>query len=109
MKEVKLVFADENLKESYENLDASTELKNLKDQLLKTFKHLKQDPFCGIHIAKKLIPHTYVKKYPIANVWKYDLPDGWRLLYSVASDETNLLVIILEWLSHKEYEKRFNY
>lgn len=109
MKAVKLVFADENLKKLYEDLGKSNESKKTQDQLIKSFKHLKENPFCGIHIPKKLIPSLYAKKYSIENIWKCDLPEGWRLLYSIASDESNVLVVILEWLSHKEYEKRFNY
>jgi hypothetical protein len=50
-----------------------------------------------------------LKKYKIDNLWKYDLPKAWRLLYSVARDEIIIISIILEWLPHKEYEKRFKY
>lgn len=58
---------------------------------------------------KKQIPEIYVKKYGIDNLWKYDLPRAWRLIYSVARDEVVIITIVLEWFSHKEYEKRFNY
>ena len=47
--------------------------------------------------------------YEIDNLWKYDLPRGWRLMYSVARDEVIVISIILEWLPHKEYERRFGY
>ena len=43
------------------------------------------------------------------NLWKYDLPKGWRLLYSVRGNEIIVISIILEWLSHKEYERRLGY
>ena len=30
-------------------------------------------------------------------------------MYSVAGDGERVVVVILEWLSHKEYERRFGY
>ncbi|MDY6931179.1 MAG: hypothetical protein SVJ22_04610, partial [Halobacteriota archaeon] len=65
--------------------------------------------FCGIQIPKKLIPKTYIDKYEIDNLWKYDLPKGWRLIYSVATEGVCIISIILEWMDHKNYERRFNY
>jgi len=56
-----------------------------------------------------LIPLRYIKKYEVKNLWKYNLSKGWRLLYSIESEELIIVSIILEWLNHKEYEKRFKY
>ena len=70
---------------------------------------LKEDYTCGILIPRRLIPNSYIKKYGIDNLWKYDLPSGWRLLYSVKAEEIVILAIVLEWLPHKKYERRFNY
>jgi hypothetical protein len=109
-KEVKVVFVDENLKEAYEKLkDSTTEDKRLYKWLNRAFDDIKEDYTCGILIPKKFIPSSYIKKYGIDNCWKYDLPSGWRLLYSVKAKEILILAIIIEWLSHKKYERRFNY
>jgi hypothetical protein len=70
---------------------------------------LKENPFCGIAIPKRLIPKIYIRKYGINNLWKYNLPGAWRLLYSIAGNRVKIVAIILEWLSHKEYERRFKY
>ena len=70
---------------------------------------LKKNPACGTKIQKKLWPKEYKKKYEITNLWKYDLPSGWRLLYSVANGDVVVLAIIIEWFSHKEYERKFKY
>jgi len=70
---------------------------------------LEENSFCGIQIPKKLIPKVYIERYDIDNLWKYDLPKGWRLIYSVANDEVCIISILLEWMNHKDYEKRFNY
>ncbi len=65
--------------------------------------------FCGIQIPKHLIPKEYTKKYDIKNLWKYNLPNAWRLLYSVEGNNVKIISIILEWLDHKKYERRSKY
>ncbi|MFT4309184.1 MAG: hypothetical protein ACMXYL_01710 [Candidatus Woesearchaeota archaeon] len=50
-----------------------------------------------------------IRNYRITNLWKYDLPSGWRLIYTIKTDEVMIISVILEWFSHKDYERRFNY
>jgi len=103
-------FAEEKVKESFEKLkESKTEDKKLYDWINRAFDDLEENAFCGIQIPKKLIPKIYLNKYKIDNLWKYDLPSGWRLIYSVANGEICVLSIILEWLDHKNYERRFGY
>lgn len=103
-------FADEKTQNSYEDLKlAKTEEKNLHKWISRALFDLEVNAFSGIQVPKKLIPKNYIKKYEIDNLWKYDLPNGWRLIYSVANREIRVLSIILEWMSHKEYERRFKY
>jgi len=64
---------------------------------------------CGVKISKKLWSKGYIKNYKIKNLWKYDLPDGWRLIYSIFEDKLMIINLILEWFPHKKYEKRFGY
>jgi len=45
----------------------------------------------------------------VDNLWKYDMPEGWRLIYTNVSDEVQILAVLLEWFDHKEYERRFHY
>jgi hypothetical protein len=106
----KVVFADDRLKKAYESLKTSkTEDKCLSEWLDRAFDDISENAFCGIQIPKRLIPKEYIKKYNVENLWKYNLPNAWRLLYSVARDEVIIISIILEWLPHKEYERRFKY
>ena len=103
-------FGDEKLKAAFEKLkDSKVEDKKLYEWIERATRDLEQDAFCGMQVRKRLIPKAYIKKYGIDNLWKYDLPKGWRLLYSVAHDEVYIISIILEWMNHKDYEKRFNY
>lgn len=103
-------FADEKVKKNFEELkDSKSEDKLLYKWICRAFEDLKENAFCGIRIQKKLIPNIYIEKYHIDNLWKYDLPKGWRLIYSVANGQICILSIILEWMSHKDYERRFKY
>jgi len=109
-REVKIVFANKNIKNAYEKLKTTTtEDKQLYLLLNRAFDDIKKNYARGIFIPKRLILVEYVKKYGIDNLWKYDLPSGWRLLYSVKADDVVILTIILEWLPHKKYERRFHY
>ncbi len=103
-------FADEMIKRAYYSLEKGDAAeRELFKQLTRAFSDLEGNAFCGIQIQKKLIPKSYLKKYGVDNLWKYDLPKGWRLLYSVRRNEIIVISIILEWLPHKEYERRFGY
>jgi len=98
------------VKEAYEKLKVSTtEDRMLYDWLSRAFEDIQKDAFCGIQIPKRLIPREYIKKYGIDNLWKYDMPKAWRLLYSVLGDKVIVISIIIEWLPHRKYEKRFGY
>ncbi len=106
----KIKFADNKVKTAFEKLlDGKTEDKQLFEFLNRALKDIEQNAFCGIRIPKKLIPKEYIKKYGVDNLWKYNLPNAWRLLYSVASGEVIVVSIVLEWMNHKNYEKKFKY
>ncbi len=107
---VEIVFANEKLKQAFNRLkDSKTEDNQLYELLKRAFEDIEKNPSGFIHVPKNLIPKEYIRKYGIDNLWKYDLPNGWRLLYSLSRDKVLLLAIILEWLDHKNYERRFKY
>jgi len=105
-----LFFLNERLKLNFKTLkDKAHEDEKLYNFINRAINDLKQNPFCGVRIQKKLWPKKYIQKYKISNLRKYDLPRGWRLLYTIESDEIKIISILLEWLNHKDYEKRFKY
>jgi len=104
-KPCEIQFANDKVKNAFEKLD-DLELKKF---LERAFKDICNDPFCGIQIPKKLIPEEYIKKFDVHNIWKYNLPGAWRLIYSIKGGEIVIVTIILEWMDHKEYERRFKY
>ena len=106
----KLKFVDEKIKKSFEELEQSTsEDKKLYEWLIRAFNDIEGNAFCGIQVPKKLIPKPYLQKYGITKLWKYNLPGAWRLLYSIEKQEIIVVSIVLEWMTHKDYERRFNY
>ncbi len=104
-------FGDENLKEAYLGLESGKfEDKKLKEWLDRAVQDLRENAFSGIQIPKRLIPKEYHAKYgPLTNLWKYNLPNAWRLIYTIKRDEIVVLSVVLEWMTHKDYERRFNY
>ena len=103
----KVVFLEDKLENSFYIMKEDDPLKK---SLIKAIRDLKQNAFAGIQVPKKLIPKEYIKKYGLKNMWKYDLPQGWRLLYNVTADnEVELISAILDWFTHKEYEKLMKY
>lgn len=106
----RIFFAEEKLKKSFDELkNGKTEEQDLYYFLSQAFNNLTINAHSGIQIPKRLIPKVYTKKYSIDNLWKYDLPKGWRLIYSVTGKSIEVISIILEWMDHKEYERRFGY
>ena len=105
-----ITFAEAKTEKALQDLkDSKTEDKKLYKWIFRAFGDLEENAFCGIQLPKRLIPRAYIDKYRIDNLWKYDLPKGWRLIYSVTNGQICVLSIILEWMDHKNYERRFDY
>ena len=103
-------FAEKKLEKEFALLGAGGfEDKKLYSFIDRAIKDLKEDPCCGIKIPKQVWPRNYVQKYGITNLWKYDLPNGWRMIYTIVIEEIRILSVVLEWFDHKEYSRRFGY
>ncbi|MBI5872364.1 type II toxin-antitoxin system RelE/ParE family toxin [archaeon] len=105
-----VIFVDENTKDSFERLkNGKFEQKQLYDFINRAMDYLKKNPQAGIHVPERNWPKEYIQKYNINNLWKYDLPKNWRLIYTIKGTEVEILAVILEWFSHKEYDRKFGY
>ena len=103
----RVVFISNALEKEYNTLRDDDFLKKA---IGRAIRELQRNTFCGTQIPKRLFPKEYVSTYKISNLWKYDLPKGWRLLYTVtALNEVELISAILQWFDHKQYEKKFKY
>jgi Txe/YoeB family toxin of Txe-Axe toxin-antitoxin module len=106
----KVAFADESIKKAFEDLQKGKfEEQQLAGFLNRAMDDLLENPFCGIRVPSKLWPKEYIQKYCIDNLRKYDLPNGWRLLYTIRGNEVEIISVLIEWLSHKKYERLFKY
>ncbi|GAI09304.1 unnamed protein product, partial [marine sediment metagenome] len=46
----------------------------------------------------------------INNLFIYDLPSGWRLLYTLTTpNKIEIISVVLAWMNHKEYNKLFKF
>jgi len=103
-----IVFADERIKEAWEKVFVND--REFARQLLKAKEDILENSFCGIQVPKDLIPLKYIQKYGIKNLWKYNLQDAWRLLYTITTpSKVEIISVILEWMNHKDYERLFRY
>ena len=103
-------FVDQRLKKAFDELKMSTtEDRQMHEWIARALADIQQNAFCGIQVPKNLMPREYVKKYGIKNLWKYNLPNAWRLLYSIEGHAIKIISIVLEWLSHKQCERKFKY
>jgi hypothetical protein len=103
-------FIDKDVKTSFLSPASSkAEDREIQKSLNTAFDAIAADAFCGIQVPKRRIPKEYLAKYGIDNLWKYNFHKNWRLMYSIACDGEAVIALIIEWLPHKEYERRFGY
>lgn len=82
-------------------------------QLLGSIKRkselLRSNPEYGDHIPKRLWPKELALRYNLTNLWRVELMDYWRMLYTLRGDKVELLCFVLNILDHKKYDKLFGY
>ena len=118
-KEVRITLGEE-AKEEFEELNRTVgeELKKeittsnnqtLLNAIKQKIEFLRDNPQYGIHIQKDRIPNEYIDKYDVNNLWKVNLPKAWRFIYTIRTDEIEIICFILDILNHRNYEKKFKY
>jgi len=96
---------------SEEATEARRRLSAVQDRKLLWWRdRIAQDPTVGDSIRKSLIPKVLVRQYGVDNLWRLELPEAWRVLYSIAAKPgQEPQVFILRILTHKEYDRLFGY
>ncbi|MDP4038982.1 MAG: hypothetical protein Q8P57_00145 [Candidatus Pacearchaeota archaeon] len=78
-------------------------------QLIKSIKEkinfIKSNPFYGNNIKKSQIP----KEYNVSNLWRVELSQFWRLLYTIKGDQIEIICFVLDIIDHQTYDKKFRY
>src|SRR3989344_8141368 len=73
------------------------------------FEVIVNNPFYGENAKKDLIPKEYRQKYDVGNLFIADLPDYWRMIYTLESDEIEIIAFVLDIIDHNEYNKKFGF
>lgn len=103
-------FIDNKVKKAYYALEQGRgDEKQIFVFITRAIRDIERNRTVGENIPKRLIPKYYIVKYKLDNLWWYELPNGWRLLYTLAGGKASIVSIIVEWLDHPNYERRFGY
>ena len=51
---------------------------------------IKANPHYGNPMAKNLIPQEYILKYGVTNLFRVELPNFWRMLYTLTDGESEI-------------------
>lgn len=114
MKRARIVLSPE-AEEAYRSLNEkaaeSKAEKVLLNAINKKAELIKANPHYGDPIAKKLIPEEYRTKYGITNLFRVELSQFWRMLYTLTNDESEIEIIafVLDIIDHRKYDKKFGY
>jgi len=69
---------------------------------------LKDNPQFGNPIRKDLIPESF-KQQGITNLYRAELSNFWRLIYTLEGDRVDIFLFVLSIVDHGEYNKLFGY
>lgn len=82
-------------------------------QLLKSIRQkiefIKANPFYGDNIQKHLIPQEYITKYNVSNLFRTELSNFWRMIYTIKGNQAEIISFILDIVDHSTYDKKFGY
>ena len=118
-KETKVILSEE-AKEVYIKITDAVE-KELKKGINKSFHQtllrsiervkelLKENPFAGDQVKKRQIPPKYIIKYNVNNIWRIELADRWRLIYTITGNQIGIIDFVLDIFNHRDYDKIFGY
>ena len=70
---------------------------------------LKQNPFAGDQVPKRQIPIKYIQKFDVDNVWRIELADRWRLVYTITGNQVEIITFVMDIVDHKNYDNIFGY
>src|SRR3989338_3288501 len=68
---------------------------------------LKQNPFAGDQVKKKQIPGKYIQKFDVDNIWRIELADRWRLVYTITGNQIEIITFVIDIFNHKDYDRVF--
>lgn len=67
------------------------------------------DPYYGNQIPRKYLNKKIINFYGVDKIFRVELVGYWRLLYTIITDESLIVVLILDFMDHNRYNKLFGY
>jgi hypothetical protein len=113
-KKVKIILSPK-AEEVYNYLVEESLLNKFENTILKAFikkkELIKINTHYGDAISKDKIPKEYIKEYGVKNLFRVELPNYWRILYTLTNNENEIEIIafVLDIVDHKKYNKIFGY
>jgi hypothetical protein len=113
MKVVRIILSKE-AEEVYKYLNKESKTSKIDAGILRAIntknKLIKENIHYGDSVPKNLIPTEY-KKRGVTNLFRVELPNFWRMLYTLTEGETKIEIIafVLDIVDHKKYNKKFGY
>ncbi len=114
MKTVRVILSPE-AKEVYVYLNReavkSKIEKSIFNAIQKKIELIKMNPHYGDPIGKNLIPKEYKERYGATNLFRVELPNFWRMLYTLTDGgtEVEIIAFVLDIIDHSIYNKKFGY
>ncbi|MFH0701837.1 MAG: hypothetical protein V2A62_05390 [Candidatus Woesearchaeota archaeon] len=114
MKIIRVVLSPE-AEEVYYYLNEKAPTSKVEQSILnavnKKIELIKANPHYGNPITKRLIPGEYIQKYGVTNLFRVELPDFWRMMYTLTEGESKIEIVafVLDVVNHKDYDKKFGY
>ena len=75
----------------------------------RTKELLKENPFVGNQLHERQIPPKYIEKYGVKNVWRAELADRWRMIYTIRGNQVEIVIFVMDIFNHRDYDKVFGY
>jgi len=110
IKDVEIVLSKE-AEEVYDYLLEEAKHSKVEASILRAIRDksnmIKLDVTYGNSIRKKEFPKKYVERYSITNLYRVELPNFWRMFYTLSQGEEQVKVIafVLDIIDHKKYNK----
>ena len=104
------IFLKGQAKKSFLELKKRTdkEAQSILNSVERVREFLKANPQYGNPIPKKLIPKEF-QKQGIKNLYRIELSNYWRMLYTIEGNKIDILLFILTITDHKTYNRMFGY
>ena len=112
MKIIRVIFSEE-AEIVYKHLNEVSAESKIERSILnavnKKIDLIKSNYHYGDPVSKDLIPEEYNAKYGTTNLFRVELPNFWRMLYTLTNNDTEIEIIafVLDIIDHDQYNNNF--